>query len=152
MTACAWCGHDEMSHHPTATETWCIVGIASENNHCPCPGYNPNSELRLKSIKEDLSFAVADTWALHNDRCLSSDNCRCIEIATRIEKAFGLEEAPEFTCEICGSHDHGSLGHRVEYHHHFVLTEESQSIAETSCSFCGKYLPEKCTGPKEAGK
>lgn len=41
---------------------------------------------------------------------------------------------------------------KVKYHHHLVLTEESQSIAETSCSFCGKYLPEKCTGPKEAGK
>lgn len=134
MAACAWCGHPETAHGPTRTETWCIVGIASDRDHCPCPGYNPNSELRLKSIKDDLRSAVSDIWTSHNDRCLSSDNCSCMARAKRIEKAFGLEKEPE-------------------YHHHFITHKINSSITIISrCVYCDGTIGEKCTGPKEAGK
>lgn len=43
---CAWCDHPEAKHHPTATETWCITGITTPSP-CDCPGYNPNSKLRV---------------------------------------------------------------------------------------------------------
>lgn len=48
MRDCTICGHPEAMHHPTRTETWCIVGIA-DTVHCNCPGYNPNSAGRINA-------------------------------------------------------------------------------------------------------
>lgn len=48
MRDCTICGHPEIKHHPTRTETWCIVGIA-DTEHCNCPGYNPNSAARVNA-------------------------------------------------------------------------------------------------------
>lgn len=63
LPPCSLCGHAEALHHPTRTETWCIKGIA-DINACSCPGYNPNSKLRVDQwVKEQRRAAIRDLAA-----------------------------------------------------------------------------------------
>lgn len=40
LAPCSTCGHPEVKHHPTRTETWCIVGMATASG-CRCRAYRP---------------------------------------------------------------------------------------------------------------
>lgn len=63
--SCATCGHKEALHHPTISETWCIVGIVSGRGEarCACPGYNPNGPIKFAYwLAAHDSQVAAQAW------------------------------------------------------------------------------------------
>lgn len=79
---CTICGHPEVKHHPTLSETWCTVGIASSMGRgCICPGYNPNSELRVQAwlkriVRDDVEDIVEKANFTVKERDIPIHDCR----------------------------------------------------------------------------